>query len=321
MVWPGGSSADDILLSTNGYIYGVTFDGGQQREGAIYRVLPGQSETFQQLFTFDSDHPSSYGYYPSSGLIQARDGNFYGVTDEGGTNSYGTLFRITPAGVLTTLVSFSPGQGARFPYGRLLQASDGNFYGACETSPGRIFKFATSGVLTAFATFLGGTNGENPNGDLVQGWDGNLYGTAAQGGSNPDWFQNGAVYLVTLGGTLKLVFQFSGNSGPSPGATPRAGLLVGSDGNIYGTTGTQGSRGSGNIFRIITPGPLLTSKRAGQQLTLSWRTNYTGFTLQSSESLNAPNWVDSTNPAAVSKGYFWVTNPISSGAQFFRLKK
>jgi uncharacterized repeat protein (TIGR03803 family) len=228
---------------------------------------------------------------------------------------------MTPSGTLTTLGSFGAGSGARFPYGRLLQASDGNFYGvAAGQSVGRIFRLSSNGTLTTFVDF-DGYNGADPIGGLVQAWDGNLYGTAAQGGTNPDWTQNGTVYQVSLGGALSLIAQFSGSGGPYPGAAPYAGLLVGSDGNLYGTTGTQGSRGNGNVFRIIMPGPLLISRRAGQQLTLSWRTNYTGFTLQSSESLNAPNWVDSTNPAAVSKGYFWVTNPISSGAQFFRLKK
>jgi uncharacterized repeat protein (TIGR03803 family) len=320
MVWPGGSSADDILLSTNGYIYGVTFDGGQQREGAIYRVLPGQSETFQQLFTFDSDHPSSYGYYPSSGLIQARDGNFYGVTDEGGTNSYGTVFRMTSLGTITTLGSFEPGPGARFPYGRLLQASDGNFYGAATGgSQGRIFKFGTNGNLGTFGWF-DGANGEQPNGGLVEAPDGNFYGTATYFGTNT-LCDCGTIFRLTPAGILTALVSFSGQTGPFPGATPYAGLTLGADGNLYGTTGTRGSLGNGNVFRIVMPGPLLTSRRAGEQLTLSWRTNYSGFTLQSSASLDFPNWVDLTTPPTISGGQFFVTNSMNGNAQFFRLKK
>jgi len=287
-------------------------------------MLPSQTSTFQTIFTFDDQHPQQFGYLPSGGLIQARDGKLYGVTDEGGTNSYGTVFRITPSGALTTLGSFVTGPGARFPYGSLLQASDGNFYGTASASGvGGIFKLTQAGALSTFLIF-DGYNGENPIGGLVQGKDGNLYGTASQGGTNANWVF-GLVYQVSLEGKLKMVVQFSGNGGPSTGASPYAGLTVGTDGNLYGTTGTRGSRGNGNVFRIIMPGSIPTLKResstTSSQLILSWPTNYSNFTLQSSTSLSPPNWVDLTNPPAISGGQFFVTNPISSGAQFFRLRK
>ena len=71
---------------------------------------------------------------PYAGLVQGTDGNFYGTTSEGGANGYGTVFKITPSGTLTTLHSFDVTDGA-YPYAGLVQATDGNFYGT--TSRGR----------------------------------------------------------------------------------------------------------------------------------------------------------------------------------------
>ena len=60
--------------------------------------------------------------------MQGSDGNFYGTTSDGGANSGGTVFKITPGGTLTTLYSFAGSDGAD-PYAGLVQGSDGNFYG------------------------------------------------------------------------------------------------------------------------------------------------------------------------------------------------
>src|SRR5205809_7255222 len=71
---------------------------------------------------------SSDGTYPTGGLIQARDGNFYGTTVGGGSSGDGTVFKIDPAGTLTTLHSFASSNGAS-PYAGLIQAKDGSLYG------------------------------------------------------------------------------------------------------------------------------------------------------------------------------------------------
>ena len=104
--------------------------------------------------------------------------------------------------------------------------------------------------------------------------------------------------------------------------TPSHGPLIQSnDGNLYGTTSNDGTHGYGNVFRIIMPGPLLTCTQSGGQLTLSWRTNYVGFTLQFSSGQTSGNWSDCTSPPAVAGGQFIVTNPISGSAGYFRLKR
>ena len=88
--------------------------------------MPEGTET--TLYRFCSKANCADGENPVGGVVLATDGNFYGVTLEGGAGNLGTVFKITPDGELTTLHSFDGSDGA-FPYGGLLQATDGNFYG------------------------------------------------------------------------------------------------------------------------------------------------------------------------------------------------
>ena len=135
----------------------------------------GSAQTFTTLVSFDGPD----GANSTAGLIKATDGNFYGTTSEGGANSDGSVFRLTPSGTLTTLYSFCSksacADGAN-PVGGLIQATDGNLYGTTEL--GTVFKITLSGTLTT----LGGTGGQSPIAGLIQGRDGNFYGTNARGG-------------------------------------------------------------------------------------------------------------------------------------------
>lgn len=132
----------------------------------------------------------------------------------------------------------------------------------------------------------------------------------------------GTVFKMTPQGEIITIFSFTGQGGPVPGRTPLAGLIQGSDGNLYGTCAYGGTYGGGNIFRIIMSGPLLSVSVAAGQMVLSWRTNYVGFTLQSSPSLSAPAWTDCANNPPVVIGHdYVVTNAIAGAATFYRLRK
>jgi uncharacterized repeat protein (TIGR03803 family) len=300
----GGELAGDPIQGTNSYIYSADAYYGYVRWSSLDGSGAGSVYAPGTL---------------SSGLIQASDGNFYGLTSSGGTAGFGTAYKLTPGGVLTTLVSFGGTNIGRWPYGKMLQASDGNLYGICA-SPDQVFKLTLSGTLTTFAVF--GTNGDrgtDPNGGLIEANDGNFYGTTYSGGGVAG-AGGGTVFKITPQARLSTLFAFT-TVGAYPGSSPLAGLVQGSDGNLYGTCAYGGAYGGGNIFRIIMPGPQLNIGHTANQLVLSWRTNYVGFTLQSSHGLSPPNWADCTNSPTVSGGQFWTTNPISSGAQFFRLRK
>jgi len=181
--------------------------------------------------------------------VLGTDGNFYGTTAEGGISAdpcggdCGTIFKITPAGKLTTLHSFDPTDGYAFPQGPLVQATNGNFYGT--TQSGTVFSITSGGTFTTVLT--AGAGGYA----LIQATNGNFYGA---GGGGAD----GAVYSVTSGGTLATLHSFDGTDG----SYPVGPLVQASNGNFYGTT-TQGGAndlcngeiflGCGTVFEI-TPG-------------------------------------------------------------------
>jgi uncharacterized repeat protein (TIGR03803 family) len=158
------------------------------------------AQTFTTLLSFDGTD----GANSTAGLIRATDGNFYGTTSAGGAHSNGSVFRITPAGELTTLYSFcslSACADGYDPLGALIQATDGNLYGTTEN--GSVFRITLSGSFTK----LGATGGLTSAG-LIEGKDGNLYGTTSRGGANkctlrPSYRVScGTVFKITLGGEV-----------------------------------------------------------------------------------------------------------------------
>jgi uncharacterized repeat protein (TIGR03803 family) len=217
------------------------------------------------LFSFDYSNGAS----PQGALVQGADGHFYGTASSGGTNYYGTVFRITTNGTLTTLISFDNSNGA-YPQGALVQGTDGHFYGTTTeggtNGDGTVFSMTTNGTVTSLFSFEG-SNGFYPQGGLVQGADGNFYGTTTEGGTYGD----GTVFSMTTNGTVTSLFSFEGANGSYPGAA----LIQGSDGNFYGTAtyggaGYDGPYWSGNgvVFRLagaFTPeAPLIVIQPASQ---------------------------------------------------------
>ena len=213
-----------------------------------------QAQTFTKLADFDGTN----GIAPSASLIQAKDGNFYGTTQTGGTSrncggyGCGTVFKVTSDGSITTLHSFNGSDGWVL-FGGLVQATDGDFYGTTQlggaNGQGTVFKMTAYGALSTLHNF-GGNDGANPYGTLVQGSDGNLYGTTGAGGV----YSNGTVFKITPDGTLTTLHSFSHDDGNYP----LGGLVQGTDGNFYGTTYTAGLNSGGTIFKITAQGMLTT---------------------------------------------------------------
>ena len=209
--------------------------------------VAGQSSPFEVLYNFPAD--GSHGAQPTAYLVQGTDGNFYGTTSGGGSSGYGTVYKITPEGALTTLASFA-GYNGEYPDGALTEAGDGNFYGVTPSgsgsSSGILFRVTPSGSLTALVTFAG-TNGASPYPAPTLATDGNLYGTTYLGGK----YNSGTVYRVTTNGLFTTLLSFGGTN---VGAEPIASLALGNDGNLYGTTSASG----GTVFRVTTNGALTT---------------------------------------------------------------
>jgi uncharacterized repeat protein (TIGR03803 family) len=158
----------------------------------------------------------SNGANPTGGLLQGSDGNFYGTTAYGGNlglnggYGFGTIFKMTPEGALTRMVSFSVANGS-YPIRGLAQGSDGDFYGTTAGGgtggAGTVFKMTAAGVLTTLVAF-NGPDGNNPQSPLVQGSDGNFYGTTEYGGSGGF----GTVFQISSVGALKTLVAFGGET-------------------------------------------------------------------------------------------------------------
>ncbi|MFZ0805785.1 MAG: choice-of-anchor tandem repeat GloVer-containing protein, partial [Candidatus Sulfotelmatobacter sp.] len=208
----------------------------------------------------------SDGAGPNAGLIQALNGNFYGTTDGGGSNNFGTIFEITPAGKLTTVYTFCSQSGCSDganPSGGLLQGSDGNFYGTTAVGgafgAGSVFKITPAGAFTTVASF-DGSNGDDPAfGSLIQATDGNFYGTTLAGGASTACGSGcGTVFKLTPRGKLTMVYSFCAQINCTDGFELFGGLVQGSDGNLYGTTAEGGANGYGTVFKLTTAGKLTT---------------------------------------------------------------
>ncbi len=221
-------------------------------KGEDDHLLDAPSPAYPEVMQFlSASSLSGPPKHPKAGLVQGSDGNFYGTTEYGGASGSGTVFQMTPAGVLTTLVLFNGTNGSH-PSAALAQGSDGNFYGTTayggtNGNKGTVFQMTPAGALTTLVSF-NGTNGSRPVAGLVQGSDGNFYGTTLLGGAN----NHGTVFKMTTGGVLTTLVSFNGANGLSPFAP----LVQGSDGNFYGTTAggngywlNDGYGGYGTVFQ------------------------------------------------------------------------
>jgi uncharacterized repeat protein (TIGR03803 family) len=97
--------------------------------------------------------------------------------------------------------------------------------------------------------------------------------------------------------------------------------LLLSGNTLYGAASAGGSFGYGTVFSLTLPGPQLTLTPAGPNVILTWPSNATGFTLQSTTNLDSPVWTTNSSAPAVINGQNTVTNPISGAQQFYRLSQ
>lgn len=232
---------------------------------ALSSLLPlSRAQTLEVLHSFQGSDGANPWWSP---LLQASDGNFYGTTFQGGDpavgrNGFGlgTVFKMTPEGVLTTLVIFEGPNGA-YPTGGLIEGADGYLYGTTNeggdlslsdgTGGGTIFKMTRDGDLTTLVQFSG-ANGLGPGGELVQDKGGNIFGLTGAGSGNT---QYGSIFQLKPDGSLITLHGFESQSG---GVGPDQGLLWGSDGDLYGATFWGGSEGDGTIFKMSPAGAFTT---------------------------------------------------------------
>jgi uncharacterized repeat protein (TIGR03803 family) len=225
-------------------------------------TFAASGDFFKKKVNFDYTN----GAVPVSPLVTAIDGNFYGITAEGGAIGAGTVFKLGPGDTLTTLYSFcsEPNCTDGEEPGRLIQASDGNFYGTTygggANDDGTVFQLSPAGTLTRLYSFCSEpncTDGDEPVG-LIQASDGNFYGTTYEGGATDD----GTVFQLSPAGTLTTLHSFCSQPNCTDGWSAN-GLIQASDGNIYGTTYFGATYDGihtrpGTVFQLSPAGTLTT---------------------------------------------------------------
>jgi uncharacterized repeat protein (TIGR03803 family) len=243
----------------------------------VYRFDPATAD-YRILHTF----VISDGRDPTGKLFQARDGFFYGTTNQGGPWNSGVVYKVNAAGDFAIVHAFDTNEGSQ-PKGGVFQASDGFFYGTLELGSygGRIFSMDAAGnlkVLFSFGPYS--STGWRPVTNPIEARDGFLYGTTPRGGTSSSG-SYGVVYRLSRSGSLSVLHSFSGPDGIAPSAA----LFQASDGGLYGSTVVGGASGLGTLFQFRTsdsaplptlqslyvdPPSVLGGSSATGTLTLSW---------------------------------------------------
>ncbi len=263
-----------LIMDSSGNLYGTTNSGGASSDGTIFELAHG-SGTITTLATFNGTN----GARPQAGLIMDGRGNLYGTAPLGGASSDGTVFELAHgSGTIITLASFNGTNGAQ-PFGGLIMDGSGNLYGTAPLGGadgrGTVFELAHgSGTITRLASF-NGANGSNPYASLTMDSSGNLYGTTSGGGASAD----GTAFELAHGsGTITTLASFVGYDG----SNPRAGLIMDSSGNLYGTTALGGPANDGTVFELAHGSGMITMLSSFQVSNVN---SYAGLIMDSSGNL------------------------------------
>lgn len=229
-----------LIQGADGNYYGTNpGKSGTMAPGGVFEVTSSGQLNLLHAFNRNQD-----GANPIAGLILGKDEAFYGTTSNGGFFRCGTVFRMSPAGFLNTIHTFSWRDGCN-PLGTLVEAEDGNFYGTTyaggSESFGTVFRMNPSGDLDTLHDF-DVFDGASPYAGLIQATDGKLYGTADSGS-----FGNyGLIFSITTKGKFSVLQEFDRFHGEGP----EGGLVQHTNGLLYGTTTFGGFTNHGTIYTV-----------------------------------------------------------------------
>jgi len=241
-----------VVRDHKGNLYGTTYYGGANSMGVVFKVSSSGTETV--LHTFAGG--TSDGQYPFGGLVMDKSGSLYGMTDDGGANSEGTIYKVTSKGKFTLLHSFA-GSDGEYPFFAVpIIDSKGDLYGVTDSggsgSQGVVWKLSKKGVMTVLHSFAGGTSdGCYPYGRVAMDSKGNLYGTTDSCGTS----SYGTIWKVSKKGTETILHNFAGAT--SDGAYPESGVVRDSKGNLFGCTYYGGANSYyGTVYELSKSGTL-----------------------------------------------------------------
>jgi len=236
------------IEGNDGFLYGVTYTGGSNNVGVIYRAQR-TGHDYSVLYHFLT------GAFPVGEIMQGSDGSLYGTTQSGGSNNLGIVYTLATNGgnfkVLHTFVA--DGIDGSAPAAGLLQGSDGSLYGTTASGGsnnlGTVFRLQNDGSGYTILHHFTGSEGSSPVAPLIQGNDQRLYGTARDGGTS----NFGTVFcLDTNGNNYAILHQFAG--GNADGRSPRGSLAFGTNGSLYGVSYYGATNDLGTIFKLDADG-------------------------------------------------------------------
>jgi uncharacterized repeat protein (TIGR03803 family) len=244
---------------------------------ALFAPLHAEAKGgFSVLYAFQGGND---GANPAAGLTADKQGNFYGTTNTGGSETdcgegplgCGTVFKLAPSGTETVLHSFcsqAKCTDGAYPASGLIEDKKGDLtgttYGGGNTGCygfgcGTVFRLARNGRETVLHTFAGGSDGAWPIAGLIVDEKGNFYGTTFEGGSAGCGGTGcGTIFKVASDGTETVLYAFTGGT---DGNYPHGSLIVDKQGNLYGTASAGGNNGCdgvgcGTVFKLAPNGAL-----------------------------------------------------------------
>jgi uncharacterized repeat protein (TIGR03803 family) len=247
----GAGPSSGVIHASNGYLYGTTNQGGANGQGILFRVQKTGSN-FSILRSFANN---ASGGFCASGVIEGSDNKIYGISENGGANSFGGIFRINLDGTSHSLLrSFTGTGGATRGKGNgadgLIEIPGGFLYGTTESGGtsdrGVFFQMSKDGVTYNVFREWPSTGLNRPRNRLLYGSDGFFYGAAGSGGAA----DRGGIYRISPSGDYTELHEFTNST---DGFNVNQALIEGSDGYLYGVAQTS-SNGLGSLFRMAKDG-------------------------------------------------------------------
>ncbi|MEO6456129.1 MAG: choice-of-anchor tandem repeat GloVer-containing protein, partial [Ginsengibacter sp.] len=238
----------DMVDGNDGYFYGSTTGNGFGDAGSIFKIKPdGTGYTLLKKFTRTTDG-GSIRWRP----FVAPDGYLYGICEDGGQYSNGTIWKLKNDGsTFTVLKTFNNSvESTSGFFGSLLMGLDGKLYGTIAGGDGSIIRINTNGSgfikLVTFTNNAGSYLGSGPRAPMLLASDGNFYGVCVGGGTGKGvaFKYNPATNVYTL---LK---SFTDNDGANPANTP----VEASNDYIIGGCPGYGTLNGGSIWRVKKDG-------------------------------------------------------------------
>jgi len=263
-----------LTLASDGCFYGISYDvpwGPGVAKTYVFKYNPQGDGSLTKLGEVASITDNMI--ISGSPLVEGADGALYGTLVNGGSAGKGSIFKIALSGGVVTVLHEFDGEPESEPWGGLILAADGSFWGTysgvnvgmSSTNFGGVFKVTTSGTFTAFP--WGAQWGAFPSCTLVQGTDGSFYGSSSRTGDFPD---NGTIFKVTPSGEYSTIYKFGHEQ--QFGKWPSGIHTLTSDNKLIGVTNAGGESGGGTLWSydltsfLNAPSDLLVKNPSGTEL-------------------------------------------------------